>query len=107
MVYQFEDKDCNTPDLEDYKFRCAAQLLRSSFFQNECKEIFDMTALPNIIAPALLRKQVNTDKDKKTLFGKPVSISQSTLSAMSQLVADNKIDILNLEDLSGDQFFKL
>ena len=101
MEFNFDNTEEQIPDLQDYKIRLAAQMLRSSFFQNEKKEIFKMTELPNIIAPALLRSQVNNDKNKKTLFGKHVTVSKKSLATISRLISENKIDILNLETLSS------
>ena len=96
MEFNFDNTEEQIPDLQDYKIRLAAQMLRSSFFQNEKKEIFKMTELPNIIAPSLLRSQVNNDKNKKTLFGKRVTVSKKSLATISKLISENKIDILKI-----------
>ena len=67
MIYDFDDAeaDVEVPDLEDFKEQLVGQMLRSAFFQNEIKEKIIMTKLPNIIAPGLVKKQVNSDSDKK------------------------------------------
>ena len=104
MIYNFEKEDEeDVPDLEEYKTRLAAQMLRSAFFQNEKKENFSMTRIPNIIAPALIKKQVNSDRDKETLFNSPVSYGSKTMTGLAKLISKNKINILQLDDLSSEE----
>ena len=102
MTYNFEEDDVELPTLEEFKTRLASQMLRSSFFQDEEKEIFDMTRLPNIIAPRLLKKQTNSDREKETLFNKKVSYGSETMVGLTKLIAKQKIDILQLDKMSGD-----
>ena len=46
MIYNFEKEDEeDVPDLEEYKTRLAAQMLRSAFFQNEETNVFDWKIL--------------------------------------------------------------
>ena len=103
MVYSFEDDDEDLPILEDFKTRLACQMLRSAFFQDEKKESFDMTRFPNIIAPRLLKKQVNSDREKETLFDKQVSYGPETMTGLAKLIAKKGIDILHLDNLSSSQ----
>ena len=43
MQYDFRGADeCGVQKLEDFKLRLVRQMLRSSFFQDEKKEDFDM-----------------------------------------------------------------
>ena len=48
MCYDFQGTG-EVPDLEDFKIRLAKQLMRSSFFQDEVKEDFDMLRQENIL----------------------------------------------------------
>ena len=80
LVYDFESTK-DIPSLEDFKIRMLKQMLRSSFFQNERKEIINMLKLPIIMAPKLLKEQVNSDSKKKTLYGKEIVYSSETLAA--------------------------
>ena len=107
MIYNFEDVVEELPDLDKFKTRLVCQMLRSAFFQNEKKENFDMTRLPSIIAPGLLKKQVNSDREKETLFNKQVSYGSKTMTGLAKLISKNKIDILNLDNLSSLQVLKI
>ena len=103
MIYNFddEDEDDEVPILDEFKVRLVCQMFRSAFFQNEAKENFDMTRLPSIIAPRLLKKQVNSDREKKTLFNKTVSYGPNTMAGLAKLISKKKIDILNLDTLDS------
>ena len=103
MIYSFDDDDDELPSLEAFKTRLACQMLRSAFFQDEIKENFDMTRFPNIIAPLLLKKQVNSDREKETLFNKQVSYGPETMIGLAKLISKKKIDILNLDNLSSSK----
>ena len=99
MVYNFEETS-TIPSLEDFVESLAKQLLRSSYFQDEKKEKIDMTKLPVIMAPKILKSQVNSDHEKKTLFNKKVQFNSDTFKGLAELIRDGKIDITNLESLS-------
>ena len=60
LVYDHNDTS-EIPDLETFKQKLLEECLRRSFFQNEPMKIYNMLKLPLIIAPSLLREQVNTD----------------------------------------------
>ena len=107
MIYDFSDDDMAVPNLEDFKEKLVSQMLRSAFFQNEVKENIIMTKIPNIIAPGLVKQQVNSDSDKKTLFNKPVSYSSETMAGLTLLITRKKIDILNLDDLTSAETKKI
>ena len=105
MIYDFDDAeaDVEVPDLEDFKEQLVGQMLRSAFFQNEIKEKIIMTKLPNIIAPGLVKKQVNSDSDKKTLFNKAVTYGSETMLGLKKLISKKEIDILNLSNLKSTE----
>ena len=73
MVYDFTEDNSEVPDLESFKMRLVCQMLRSAYFQDETKENIIITKLTNIIAPRLVKKQINSDIEKKSLFNKPVN----------------------------------
>ena len=75
--------------------------MRSAFFQNKKKENFDMTMLPNIIAPSLLKQQVNSDRDKETLFNKTVTYGAKSMTGLTNLISQKKINILDLDSLTS------
>ena len=95
LIYDFESTE-DIPSLEDFKIRMLKQMLRSSFFQNERKEIINMLKLPIIMAPKLLKKQVNSDSKKKTLYGKEIVYSSETLAALAKLIRKREINIFAL-----------
>ena len=66
-----------------------------------------MTRLPNIIAPLLLKTQVNSDREKKTLFNRTVNYGQNTMVALTKLISKKKIDILNLDQLNSAEVKKI
>ena len=55
-----------------------------------------MLRLPVILPPKLTKSQVNTDRNKKTLFNVKTSYSSDTLASLSKLVRKKEINILNL-----------
>ena len=97
MVYDFEDNESEVPDLECYKEQLVSQMLRSSFFQSEIKDDLDMMKIPNIIAPRLLKKQINTDCEKKSFFNKKVIHDPVTFAELAKLISKKKLDILNVD----------
>ena len=54
------------------------------------------------MAPKLLRKQVNNDVLKETLYNKPNTYGQDTLAAFSQLVMKDELNLADLDSLSPD-----
>ena len=107
MVYDFDKDDSEIPELETFKMRLVCQMLRSAFFQNEIKENIIMTKLPSIIAPRLVKKQINSDSEKKSLFNKPVNYGSNTMTGLAQLISKKKIDILNLDNLDATEVKKI
>ena len=107
MVYDFDTDDSEIPDLETFKMRLVCQMLRSAYFQNEIKENIIMTKLPNIIAPRLVKKQINSDSEKKSLFNKPVNYGSKTMTGLAQLISKKKIEILNLDNLEATEVKKI
>ena len=102
MVYNFENSDNEVPSLDEFTSRLAKQMLRSAFFQDEKKENFEMTNIPIIIAPKLLKQQVNSDSDKKTLFHKKFAHGPESFSGLAKLINRNQIDITDLDSLSPE-----
>ena len=60
MVYDYEDQT-TPPDLETFKQMLVRECLKKSFFQNQPMKTYQMLKLPLIIAPSLIREQVNND----------------------------------------------
>ena len=44
---------------------------------------------------------VNTDCDKKSLFNKELNYTTDVLGKLVDMVAENKVDVLNLDKLEG------
>ena len=65
--------------------------------------MIQMTLLPIIMAPIMLKNQVNSDCDKKTLFDKKVKFGKNTFKALATLISEKRIDFLNLESISSDE----
>ena len=103
MIYNFNDVEAEVPDLETFKERLVSQMLRSSFFQNEVKEDINMLNIPNIIAPRLLRKQINTDSQKQSLFHQTSTYGPETMTGLAKLISKKKIDILDLDSLDNNE----
>ena len=60
MKFVYEDKS-PIPDLESFKQELLVECLKRSFFQNVPMKTYNMLKLPLIMAPGLLREQVNSD----------------------------------------------
>ena len=60
MKFLYEDKS-DIPDLESFKQELLVECLKRSFFQNVPMKTYNMLKLPLIMAPGLLREQVNSD----------------------------------------------
>ena len=56
-----------------------------------------MMKIPNIIAPRLLKKQINTDCEKKSFFNKKVIHGPETFAELAKLISKKKLDILNVD----------
>ena len=107
MIYKFNDDEAEVPELEPFKETLVSQMLRSAFFQNEVKEDINMLKIPNIIAPRLLRKQVNTDSQKESLFNQNVNYGPETMIGLAKLISAKKIDILDLDSLKTNEVRKI
>ena len=53
-----------------------------------------------IMAPKLLKKQVNTDYTKETLFNKETTYGSKTMAGLARLIQKKSIDITNLDTMS-------
>ena len=60
-----------------------------------------MLALPSIMAPCLLRKQVNNERLKKTIMEKQFEYSEETIQIFQDLVGRKEIKINGIKDLDG------
>ena len=60
MKFLYEDKS-DIPDLESFKQELLVECLKRSFFQDVPMKTYNMLKLPLIMAPGLLREQVNSD----------------------------------------------
>jgi hypothetical protein len=52
------------------------------------------------MAPKLLKKQVNTDYTKETLFNKETTYGSKTMAGLARLIQKKSIDITNLDTMS-------
>ena len=58
----FDNNDTSEPpNLDDFKNELVSALLKSAFYQKEPPKEYNMLKLPLIIAPSLIRKQLNND----------------------------------------------
>ena len=60
-----------------------------------------------IMAPKLLKQQVNSDHRKETLFNKEISYGAKTLAGISKLVQKGAIDITNLDKMPAAEIRKV
>ena len=97
LEFNFEDTD-DIPDLQDFLNQICNQVIRSSFFQHEPKDVVNLLKLPIIMPSSLVGKMVNTDCDKKSLFNKELNY---TTDVLGKLVAEKKLDVLNIDKLEG------
>ena len=60
-----------------------------------------MLALPSIMAPCLLRKQVNNERLKKTIMEKQFEYKEETIQIFQDLVERKEIRINGIKDLDA------
>ena len=87
MKFDFQDTS-EPPDLEEFKCTLVKRLLKSAFWQNEQPEDVNMLKLPIIMAPVMMKKQVNNDITKDSLLDKSITHTAETLREFVQLIDD-------------------
>ena len=85
LKFDFNDKS-DIPSLEEFQTQLILHLFKSSFWQNEPPFTVNMLKLPLIIAPRLLRKQVNSDVLKESLLDKSIQHSSVTMREFTKMV---------------------
>ena len=106
MVYDYDD-DAEVPELENFKQDLIEDLFLSVFFQQSSKRMYNMLKLPIIIPPALLRKQVNNEKAKKTLMEKHFLYTDETLGTFIKMVETKEIRINRIPDMTTQELKKV
>ena len=107
LKYNFEsqenEEDSDTIDLQDFNNKLVVMLMKGAFFIHDEKEDIDMLKLPNIIAPRLTGRQVNSDYRKKSIFrGPPKSAEleaypQEVFLEVEKLINKGQLNITELE----------
>ena len=67
MIFDYDDKS-NIPDLENFKLDLVLECLKKSYYQNVPLKVYNMLKLPLVIAPKLLREQINTDSKESIVY---------------------------------------
>ena len=88
MKFNFDDAS-EPPNLQDFKLKQIESVIKSAFWQNEKPQDINMLKVPIIMAPAMLRKQINNDNMKDSLLDKSIKHSPETFRQFVQLI-DNK-----------------
>ena len=99
MVYDYDDPS-EVSSLEDFKSDLIEDLFLSVFFQHKSDRVYNMLKLPIIIAPSLLKSQVNSDYTKKTLMEKEFTYTDETLDKFIRMVETKQIKINSIQDLA-------
>ena len=73
MKFDYDD-ETDIPNLDDFKKHLAKLMLTQSYYQNEPKKNINLLKIPVIMAPSLLSKQVNNDRNKKSLLEKELNL---------------------------------
>ena len=87
-------------DLEDFKVAQVRDLMKTAFWQNEQPSEVNLLKIPIIMAPALLRQQVNNDVLKDSLLDKSVVHSAETFREFVKLVDNREIKIMDIGKLT-------
>jgi hypothetical protein len=98
MEYNYEDTS-GVPDLEDFKEDLIEDIFKSVFFQHKSDQKYNMLKLPIIMAPCLMRKQVNNDIGKKTLMEKEFQYEAETMETFMRLVESKELKISGISEL--------
>ena len=67
MQYDYEDNS-DPPNLEIFKQELVQESLKRSFYQKVPMKTYKMLKLPLIVAPSLLREQINNDIKESIVF---------------------------------------
>ena len=59
------------------------------------------------MAPKLMKMQVNSDKNKETLYNKSISYGPKTLAGMSTLVRKQEINLTGLDSLDASEISRI
>ena len=95
LKFQFNDTQ-SVSDLQEYKENLVKDLLKSAFWQNQKPSEYNLLKVPIIMAPALLRQQVNNDILKESLLDKSVVHSAETMREFVRLVDNKEIRIMEI-----------
>ena len=95
MKFNFQDTS-EPPSLEEFKHTRVKSLMRSAFWQQEPPMEINLLKLPIIMAPAMIRKQINNDIAKDSLLDKSITHSQETYREFVQLIDDKGNAFLNM-----------
>ena len=87
-------------DLEDFKVAQVRDLMKTAFWQNEQPSEVNLLKIPIIMAPALLRQQVNNDVLKDSLLDKSVVHFAETFREFVKLVDNREIKIMDIGKLT-------
>ena len=105
MVFDYDDKS-DVMNLEDFKSNLIEDLFLSVFFQQKTERVYNMLKLPIIMAPCVLRTQVNNDIFKKTIMEKEFFYEEETLDIFMKMIETKQIKINSISDLSSAQLRK-
>ena len=106
MVYDYDDTS-EVYSLEDFKTNLVEDLFLSVCFQQKTQRKYNMLKLPIIMAPSVLRKQVNSDWTKKSLMEREFTYTEEALAHFIKLVETRRVKINSISDLTSAELSEL
>lgn len=102
MVFDYEDEGI-IPDLNEFTDELIEEVLCSAFFQHKSEKKFNMLKLPSLIAPCLLREQINNEREKKTIMEKQYEYTDETIDLFQDLVQKKEIRLNGIKDINAKE----
>ena len=105
MVYDYDDSS-DIPELSHFVDELVEEMLCSALYRHNSQRKFNMLKLPLIMAPCLLRKQINNENLKKTIMEKQFDYDVDTFREFENMVSTgmlkmNQIHMLSVPELKS------
>ena len=98
MKFDYDDAS-DIPDLSVFTDELIEEVLCSALFQHKSEKKFNLLKLPLLMAPKLLRKQMNNEKLKRTIMEKQYEYKDETIEKFQDMVQKKEIKINGIKDL--------
>ena len=103
MIYDYDDSS-RIPSLSEFVDEAVEEMLCTALYRHSSHKKYNMLKLPLIMAPCLLREQINNEHLKKTIMEKQFDYSAETFREFENMVSSgtlkiNEIHTMSIQDL--------